>query len=198
MFSIKHIADLALLHSDILHILIIIGVIIEGEIAVIVAGIFAHLGSINIFFALALVIFAGTIKSVLGYSLGFYLQKNRKELPTICRIERRVNKFFPRFSERPFWSIFLSRFLIFGIYWFALIYAGFTKTKLKTFIKAEISSLFTWALVMLSLGYFFSYTAISISRDVRNFLGLILIFFIGFFILEKVLGLIVKLFENKY
>ena len=198
MFSIKHIADLALLHADILHILIIIGVIIEGEIAVIVAGIFAHLGSINIFFALALVIFAGTIKSVLGYSLGFYLQKNRKELPTICRIERRVNKFFPRFSERPFWSIFLSRFLIFGIYWFALIYAGFTKTKLKTFIKAEFSSLFTWALIMLSLGYFFSYTAISISRDVRNFLGLILIFFIGFFILEKVLGFIVKLFENKY
>jgi len=170
MLSITHIADFALLHANLIYLLIILGVIIEGEIAVILAGIFAHLGSLDIYVALAVVVFAGAIKSVLGYSIGYYLQKNQKELPTVCRIERRVNKFFPRFSERPFWSIFLSRFLIFGIYWFALIYAGFTKTKLKTFVKAEIFSLFAWAVIMLSLGYFFSQTAISISRDFRNFL----------------------------
>jgi len=198
MLSITHIADFALLHANLIYLLIILGVIIEGEIAVILAGIFAHLGSLDIYVALAVVVFAGAIKSILGYSIGYYLQKNQKELPTVCRIERRVNKFFPRFSERPFWSIFLSRFLIFGIYWFALIYAGFTKTKLKTFVKAEIFSLFAWAVIMLSLGYFFSQTAISISRDFRNFFGLMLVFFIGFFILEKVLGFIVKLFENKY
>lgn len=198
MLSITHIADFALLHASLIYLLIILGVIIEGEIAVILAGIFAHLGALDIYVALAVVVFAGAIKSVLGYSIGYYLQKNRSELPIICNIENRVHRFFPRFNERPFWSIFLSRFLIFGIYWFALIFAGFSKTKLRIFIKAEIISLIAWSVVMLSLGYFFSQTAISISRDFRNFFGLILAFFIGFFILEKVLGFIVKLFENKY
>lgn len=198
MLSIKHIADFALLHADIAYILIILGVIIEGEIVVILAGIFAYFGSLNIFIALAVTIFAGGLKSLIGYSIGFYMQKNRSDLPLVCRVESRVSRFFPRFNDRPFWSIFLSRFLVFGIYWFALIFAGFNKIKLKTFIKAEIASLVTWSMFMLSIGYFFSYTAISISKDVRNFFGLILIFFIGFFILEKVLGFIVKLFENKY
>lgn len=198
MLSIKHIADFALLHANLIYLLIALGVIIEGEIAVILAGIFAHLGSLDVFTVLAVVIFTGAIKSVLGYSLGYYLQKNRADLPFICKIESKVHLFFPRFNERPFWSIFLSRFLIFGIYWFALIFAGFTKTKLKTFIRAEILSLISWSVVMLSLGYFFSQTAISISRDFRNFFGMMLLFFIGFFILEKVLGFIVKLFENKY
>lgn len=198
MLTIKHIADFALLHADIVYILIAIGVIIEGEIAVILAGIFAHLNSLNVFVVFGVVVFAGAIKSVLGYSLGFYLQKNRSEMPIVHRIGNRVNRFFPKFQERPFWSIFLSRFLVFGIYWFALIFAGFNKTKLRTFIKAEISSLVVWSVFMLSLGYFFSHTAISISLDVRNFLGLIIVFLIGFFVLEKIIGFFVKLFENKY
>jgi membrane protein DedA with SNARE-associated domain len=198
MLSIKHIADFALLHADIAYILIILGVIIEGEIVVILAGIFAYFGSLDIFIALAVTIFAGGLKSLIGYSIGFYMQKNRSELPLFCMVESKVSRFFPRFNERLFWSIFLSRFLVFGIYWFALIFAGFNKIKLKTFIKAEISSLIAWSIFMLSIGYFFSYTAISISKDIRNFFGLILIFFIGFFILEKVLGFIVKLFTNKY
>jgi membrane protein DedA with SNARE-associated domain len=198
MLSIQHIADFALLHASLVYILIILGVIVEGEIAVILAGIFAHLGSLDFSMAFVVVLFAGAIKSVLGYSLGYYLQKNRADLPFICKIENRVRRFFPKFNDRPFWSIFISRFLIFGIYWFALIFAGFNKTKLRIFIKAEILSLFAWSIVMLSLGYFFSHTAISISLDVQNFMGLIIIFLIGFFILEKILGFIVKLFENKY
>jgi hypothetical protein len=48
---------------------------------------------------------------------------------------------------------------------------------------------------MLSIGWIFSYTALSISRDVRNFLGMILIFFIMFFILEKIIAFFIEVFE---
>lgn len=196
MLSIAYIKHFAASHADIAYLLIALGVIIEGEIVVIIAGIFAHLGSLNIYFAILATLVGGGIKSVLGYGLGYYLQKNHSEKKIVIETENRVNYFLPNYLNKPFLSLFLSRFLILGIYWFALIYAGYKKIKLKTFIRAEISSLISWTFVMLSLGYFFSYTALSISRDVRKFLGIILIFFIMFFIIEKIIAFVIELFER--
>jgi hypothetical protein len=45
------------------------------------------------------------------------------------------------------------------------------------------------------LGYFFGYTALSVSRDIRNVLLMILVFFILFFVLEKVIAFIFELFN---
>jgi membrane protein DedA with SNARE-associated domain len=195
MLSISFIKQFAASHAEIIYILIVLGVIIEGEIAVIIAGILAHLGSINIYLAFLATLVGGGLKSVMGYSLGYYLQKNHSDKKIVSQTENRINYFLPNFIKKPFISLFLSRFLILGIYWFALIFAGYKKIKISTFAKAEVSSLVTWALVMLLLGFFFSYTALSISNDIRKFIGLILVFFIMFFILEKVIAFIIELFE---
>ena len=195
MLTLSYIKHFAAIHANIAYILIALGVIIEGEVVVIIAGIFAHLGSLNIYLALLATAIGGGIKSILGYSLGYYLQKNHSDKKIVYKTENRINYFLPNFLKKPFLSLFLSRFLILGIYWFALVYAGYKKIKIKTFIKAEASSLVAWALIMLFIGYSFSYTALSISRDVRKFLGIILIFFIGFFILERVIAFIIELFE---
>jgi membrane protein DedA with SNARE-associated domain len=197
MLTLSYIKHFASLHADIAYILIVLGIIIEGEIIVVMAGIFAHLGSINIYYAFLATILGGSIKSVLGYSLGYYLQKHHSHRPIIYQAERRVNYFLPHFCRKPFWSIFLSRFLILGIHWFALIYTGYKKVRIRTFAKAEAFSLLVWSIAMLSIGYFFSYTALSISRDVRKFLVIILFFFLAFFILEKVIAFIIELWENK-
>lgn len=200
MLSIAFIKHFVSLHANWAYLLIVLGVIIEGEIIVIFAGIFAYLGSLNIFIAGLATIVGGGIKSVIGYSIGYYLNKYHSHRKFLYNAERRINYFLPRFNSKPFWSIFLSRFLILGIYWFALIFAGYKKIKIKTFIKAEISSLLSWTVVMLSIGYFFGYTAISISKDIRKFFGIILVFFIAFFILEKIVAFIVELFntDNSY
>lgn len=197
MLTLSYIKQFASMHAELAYALIVLGVIIEGEIIVILAGIFAHLGSINIFYALLATVFGGSIKSVLGYSLGAYLQRKHSTRPIVYQSERRVNYFLPNFCLRPFWSIFISRFLILGLHWFGLIFTGYKKINIKTFIKAEASSLLVWSIAMLSIGYFFSYTALSISRDVRKFLGIILLFFLAFFILEKVIAFIIELWENK-
>jgi len=195
MLSISYIQSFAAAHADLVYLLIILGVFLEGEIMVIIAGIFAHLGSINIFYALLATVLGGVVKSITGYSLGYYLQKNFSQNKFLTQAENRVNSFFPNFLKRPFLSMFLSRFLILGMYWFTLIYSGYKKIKIKTFIKAESSSLLSWAIIMLSLGYFFSYTALSISRDVRNFLAIMLLFFIMFFVLEKIISFVIEIFE---
>jgi len=192
--AIRHFIEI---HAVIIYIIIFLGVIIEGEIAVIFAGIFSFLGSINIFIAFAAVILGGVVKSLIGYSIGYYLNKHHSHRPFMGKIEMRISHFLPRFIERPFWSIFTSRFLILGIGWFTLVFSGYKNISIKTYAKAEGFSLALWSVLIISLGYFFGYTALSISRDVRHVLVLILVFFIGFFILEKIIAFIFELFNIK-
>lgn len=197
MITINFIRHFVEAHSDIAYLLIVLGVIIEGEIVVIIAGIFAHLGSLNIFVAFIATMLGGGIKSVLGYSFGYYLQKHHSTLPIIAQSERRVNYFLPRFSEKPFWSVFLSRFLILGLHWFSVLFAGYKRIKVKVFAEAELASLMVWSISVLALGYFFSYTALSISRDIRKFLIVIFLFLLAFFILEKIIAFIIELSTTK-
>jgi membrane protein DedA with SNARE-associated domain len=195
MLSISYVQNFAAVHAEIIYLLIILGVFTEGEIMVIIAGIFAHLGSISLPGAFLAVLVGGATKSVFGYSLGYYLQKKHSDKNFLIRAEDKVSFFFPRFTEKSFISIFFSRFLILGMYWFTLIYSGYKKVKLRTFIKAEISSLLSWTAIMLSVGFFFSYTALSINRDIRNFIIVILVFFIMFLIIEKIITFFIELFE---
>jgi len=192
ILTIRHFVEI---HAIIVYFVIFLGVIMEGEIVVIFAGIFSYLGSINIFVALIAIILGGVAKSSIGYVIGYFLNKYHSQNNFIKKIERRMFSFLPHFCDRPFWSIFISRFFIFGIGWFTIVFSGFKRIPLKIYVKAEAFSLLIWSILILALGFSFGYTALSISRDVRNFLGIILLFFILFFILEKVVAFIIELFE---
>jgi membrane protein DedA with SNARE-associated domain len=193
MITLSHLRHFVELHASIAYVLIVVGVIIEGEIVVILAGIFSNLGGLNIFLAFIATLFGGGLKSVIGYGLGYYLQKEHSHRKFISAAERRVNYFLPRFQERPFWSIFVSRFLVLGLHWFSLIVVGYKKIKLKTFAEAELASLLIWSVAVLALGFFFSYTALSISRDIRNFLLIIFLFFLAFFVVERMIAFVIEL-----
>jgi membrane protein DedA with SNARE-associated domain len=195
-FSIDIIKHFVEAHAIWAYIFITVGVVAEGEISVILAGIFSHLGSINPFIAFLCAVAGGACKSCIGYTIGMYLQSNHSHQPFLRFMERRISYFLPRFDKKPFWSIFISRFLILGIGWFTTIFSGYRKISLKIFIKAEAMSLCLWSIGMLAIGSFFSYTALSMSRDVRKFFGIILLFFIGFFLLEKVIGFIIEVIEE--
>lgn len=192
--AIRHFVEI---HAVIAYFIIFFGVIFEGEIVVVFAGIFSFIGSINLFVAFAAIILGGATKSFLGYTIGYYLNKHHSHKPVISKIERRISYFLPRFKDKPFWSIFVSRFFLLGIGWFTLVFSGYKNIAIKLYIKAEAASLALWSIGFLALGHFFGYTALSISRDVRKVLVLILIFFILFFILEKIIAFIVELFTIK-
>ena len=197
MITLGHLRHFVELHADIAYILIVFGVIIEGEIVVVIAGIFANLGSLNLFVSFIATLIGGGAKSVIGYSLGYYLYKHHSGRPIINQAERRINYFLPRFAEKPFWSILVSRFLILGLHWFSLLFSGYKKINVRIFAKAELASLVLWSISVLALGYFFSFTALSISRDIRKFIIIIFLFFIAFFILEKIIAFIVELTSTK-
>lgn len=197
MLTLSHIRHFVELHATIAYFLIFLGVIVEGEIVVILAGIFANLGSLNVFIAFIATMLGGATKSSVGYVIGYYLQQHHSGKPLISRAEHRVNYFLPRFTIRPFWSIFVSRFLILGLHWFALIVSGYKKIKVRTFAEAELASLMVWSVAALALGYFFSFAALSISRDIRKFVGIILLCFILYFIIEKIVAFFIELSSSK-
>lgn len=192
--SIHFLKHFILEHAVIIYFIIIIGVLVEGEMVVLLSGVFVSLKSLNPFLALIAIVLGALSKTFIAYSVGSYFSNNHSNNAFVRKVENRICAFIPHFDRKPFFSIFISRFLLLGMAWFTLIYSGFKKINFKTYIKAELSSLFIWAPLTLALGYFFGNTALSISRDVRNFIILILSFLFIFFILEKLVAFIVELF----
>ena len=197
MLTLSYIRHFASDNALIAYLFIIVGMLLEGEVVVILAGIFSHLGSLNLFLVILFIIIGGGLKSIIGYSFGYYVQKNHSHNRFLLQAESRINYFLPNYINKPFLSIFLSRFLILGMHLFSIVYAGYKKISFQKFFQAEASSLVVWGATMLLIGHFFSFAALSISRDVRKFIGIILIFFLLFFVLEKIIAFAVELFETK-
>lgn len=175
--------------------LIFLGLIFEGEITLISAGVLSHLGALDFWTSLGVIFAGGMIKTFLGYYVGLYLHKKYNGNKFFTYVERRVLYLIPRFKQRPFWSIFLSKFIM-GVNYLVVIFSGYQRINLKTYLKAEILSTVTWAPLLLSMGYFFSYTALHISRDVGKFLLVIVAFTVAFLLIDKLVGVIFGIFEQ--
>ncbi len=172
-----------------------LGAFLEGEIMLIMAGVMVHLGVFPIGLTVGIVALAAASKTLIGYYLGVYIGRKFPNSPLLKYFERRVFFFLPRFKERPFWSIVLSK-CIYGVNNATLVFAGYVGADFKTYLKAEAISSVVWFGGMFGLGLFFSTTALSISHNFRNFGLLILLFIIGFMILLKVINLVIELLEE--
>jgi membrane protein DedA with SNARE-associated domain len=172
-----------------------IGVLWEGEFVLIMAGILVHLKVFGIVPTLSIVVVSASIKTVLGYYLGRFLGKTFPKSRILKYFERRVFYYLPRFKERPFWSIFISKF-IYGVNNATLVFSGFVNVNFKTYCIAEAVSSIFWLGGMFVLGNYFSQTALSISHNFRYFMLIILLFTIGFMILQKTINLIIEIFEE--
>jgi len=111
-------------------------------------------------------------------------------------IEKRVSNIMPHFKQKPFWSIFISKFIM--INHFVIVFAGYQKINFKKYLKAELLSTVIWAPGLILLGYFFSYTAISVSHEIWRFLMIVLVLIIAFVLFDKLVSRIYEIFEEFY
>ncbi len=168
--------------------------IFEGEVIAISAGILILLGALNAWVVFLMILGGGIIKSFLGYFIGGVLNKRFNHNRFFQYIEKKVFSVMPHFEERPFWSIFVSKFLM--VNHLVIIFSGYKKINFKKYIQAEILSTIIWAISLVALGYFFSYAAFRISNKLSEFLLIVLLFIVGFFILEKIVSILYNLFED--
>lgn len=197
MHTVNLLTSLVEHHQVLAYVVIYFGLIFEGEIFIISTGILAHLGALNFWFSLLFILLGGFSKTILGYAFGKFLYKKYNHNRVFGYIQRRVYAILPRFKVKPFWSIFVSKFIM-GANYLVVIFAGYEGIEYKKFLKAEISSTLIWAPFMLSVGYFFGYTALHITREIWKFSMVVLIMFIIFVLFDKFVGWLYELFEEFY
>ncbi len=188
---LKHIVENNQLYA---YLLIFLVTIVEGEVIAISAGIMVLLGALNFWICLLAILCGGAIKTFLGYFIGRTLNKKFQNHKFFRYVERKVFSIMPHFECKPFWSIFISKFLL--INHLVIIFAGYKKIVFKKYLQAEIISTLIWAPMLLLLGYFFSYTAIRLSKEISDFLLIIVLFIVGFFLLDKLITFLYDVFEN--
>lgn len=184
-------------HQILAYLIIYVGLVFEGEFFIISTGILTHLGALNFWISFIFVLLGAFSKTFIGYTLGKFLFKKFNHHRFFKYIQKRVYDFLPRFKAKPFWSIFVSKFIV-GANHLVIIFSGYEKIDYKKFLKAEISSTIIWAPLLLFLGYFFSYTAFNISREIWRFSFIVLILIILFIIFDKLISWIYKIFGEFY
>ena len=195
MHTVKLLTNLVEHHQVLAYILIFFGLIFEGEVVIITTGILIHLGAITGWIAVLFILAGAVFKIFFGYNLGRFFFNKCSEKKFVKYVDRKVSKIMPRFKEKPFWSLFISKFITGANYW-VIVYSGYHKINLRTYLKAEFLSTVIWAPLLLSLGYVFSYTALHVSREITKFTLIVVLFTIGFVLLDKFAAFLYWLFEE--
>ncbi len=178
------------------YLIILLGIIIEGELILLVLGVFAHTHVIPLSHGLTLAVFGATIKTILGYLIGVWIKTHVPQNKVFDFIEKRVLVTFPNFQEKPFWSLFFSKF-IYGLNHFTIIFAGYVRVKWKTYVTTEAISSAAWIAIMFFIGYFFSYTAFGLSKDIRKVGLMLLLGIIAFLLISRVVNIIIEFIESE-
>ena len=156
-----------------------------------------HLGALNFYLTIIILFFGAFSKTIIGYALGGFLSRQFGHHKFFKYIQKRVYTVLPGFRKEPFWSIFASKFIM-GANNVVIMFSGFEKINYKKFLKAESCSTVIWVPVLLSLGYFFSYTALRVSHNIWKFIMVVLVLFVIFVIFDKLVGWLYELFEEFY
>ena len=184
-------------HEILAYFLIFIGLVFEGEFTLISAGILVNLGALDLPMTIVVVLAGSLVKTFYCYHLGKLLAKKWSHTKFLKYIERKVTYLLPRFEQKPFWSIFFSKFIIW-LNFSVIVFSGYKNVNWKTYLKAEILSTIIWAPALLALGYFFSYTAFHISREIWRFTLIVLILFVVFVLFDRLVAWIYEIFEEFY
>jgi len=196
MMSFHAITEFVQNHQLLGYFILFVGVLIEGEFTLIVAGILAHIGAFAFGETYMVALAGGMSKTLIGYRIGRFLRRKYSKSRFFRFVVRKVRTLLPKFDEKPFWSVFISKF-IFGLNNLVLIYSGFVRIRRHTYIKAELVSNAVWSFLALGLGYVFSIAALNISHDIRKFMLLLLVFLVGFVILQRIMQFALEIIETK-
>ncbi len=195
MHIVQFFTNLVEHHYVLTYVFLYLGLIFEGEVVLITTGILVHLGALDLWTALIFIFLGSLSKTFMGYYLGVLIYKRWQDVAFFKFFEKRLRLMVPRFKERPFWSIFISKF-IFGAHTTVVLFSGFEKIDFKRYLKADVLATIIWAPALVGLGYFFSYTALHVSHNVGRFSLIIIGLVVLFIIVDKLVAWIYELFEE--
>ncbi len=197
MHTVNLLTSLVENYQILVYLLIFLGLIIEGELILISTGILIHLNALDPFLTFVFITLGLMCKTFLGYYLGQLIHDRWNKQHIMKHLEKRALHLVPHFQEKPFWSIFISKFIL-GVNNIVIIFSGYRKINFKKYLQAEFYSTIAWAPIMLTVGYLFSYAALSFSREVWRFTLIVIILTGLFWIFDKLVSWAYELFEEFY
>jgi membrane protein DedA with SNARE-associated domain len=197
MHTVKLLTHLVENNQVLVYFIIFFGLIVEGEVTVLSTGILVHLGALPLWSALVVVLSGGFSKTFIGYYIGSVIHDKWSDVKFFKFFEKRVRLMVPKFKEKPFWSLFISKFIM-SANTIVILFSGFEKVPFKTYLKAETLATLVWGPGLIALGYLFSFTALQISREIWKFTLIVLSLFILYTIFDKLIGRAYQIFEEFY
>jgi membrane-associated protein len=164
-----------------------IGFVLPGETAVIVAGVVASRGHVNVVTLCALVVVAAIVGDSVGYEVGRKYGAHLIKLPIVRSRRHSIDRALEGLRRRGVIYVFVGRFTAFlravmpGL-------AGMSRLPYRRFLLANASGALLWGVGYTLLGYFAG-TALNSIERVSGFVG------IG--ILVVVIGVVVGLYFAK-
>jgi membrane protein DedA with SNARE-associated domain len=167
---------------------VFLGVMIEGDLTLLFAGVLAHYGLFSFSEALLCGTLGGFIGDTLSYLVGhtFKCQISKSEM--YRRTKPQLERLCARFGN---YSIFLVKY-IYGLRTGSAVFWGFADMPFRRFGPLTLASCGAWALLLAGAGYFFSGAIQIIIGQVQQ-IGLILLIA---FITALVIALLLYLTER--
>ncbi len=192
--TIEHFIPFIEAHRYLGYLLLFLAMIFEGEIVLIFAAILSHVGAFELEIVFIIALIGVILGNIVWYYAGIATSRNTFVARVILpRAEHAIHYFLPRFCEKPFKSIFFSKF-IYGVNHAVVFMSGVMRVRFLLFVKAESLASVVWVGFYSIIGYLFGYAAIQITHTASRFVLITVLFVVVFILLQKFL---VYLYERR-
>lgn len=154
---------------------------VEGDITLLLAGVLAHNGYFGSFSFLKVYFFGtlgGMVGDTFGYMIGRVFQKTVKNYSFYKMAQPRIEKLVDKFGG---FAVIVSKY-IYGIRVAMVLFNGVGRMPFGRFVFLDFVSCSLWALILASIGYFFSGAVTTIIGDFKQ-IGIALFFIVLFGVL---------------
>lgn len=170
--------------------IVFLGMFIEGELFLVLAGILVR-GQVINYTDTIMVAFCAVMLHDIGYwIIGSKMRGIKRKKFWIVDVDR-MERFFKKLKKREGLYIFLSKFA-WGMNRFTLISSGYFKTSFKKLLTYSIPAAFIWTITFISLGYMLADRAELWKKDIKTMAMVAAVFFIGLLCIEYLIGRSIK------
>lgn len=166
--------------------ILFVAMVFEGEVFLIVAGMLVTLKAFDIGDTWWIAFTGVVLGNTTWYSVGAKLKDIGFAKRIIKSAENIITFFLPRFREKPFKSIFFSKF-IYGANRATVIMSGVFHVPFKLFFRAEFLASILWVTLYEGIGYFFGEVAISTTRNATRLALMAMVFVVVFVLIQKLI-----------
>jgi membrane protein DedA with SNARE-associated domain len=143
---------------------VFVGAATEGEVTMLLAGVMAHVGYVDLGSAIAVGTLGGLVEDLVAYGIG----RARADAVRASRLYRRVGPTVERLMEAfGLWQVVIARF-IYGTNLVTMFLWGVRALSLSLFLPLAFAGCAIWASVLGGLGYAMSRSAAALIGDVRR------------------------------